>query len=73
MKLAELIRQAGLQLREEGGAKPPGPIEIGGIAYDSRRVRPGDLFVAIRGEKDDGHRFILSAVEQGAAAQLATG
>ena len=70
MKLAELIREAGLQLRDEGGAKLPGQIEINGIAYDSRRVQPGNLFVAIRGEKDDGHRFITSAVEQGAAAVL---
>src|SRR6516225_11280941 len=47
-----------------------GPVnrEIGGISYDSRRVGPGDLFVAMRGERFDGHLFIEEAVEKGAAA-----
>jgi UDP-N-acetylmuramoyl-L-alanyl-D-glutamate--2,6-diaminopimelate ligase len=70
VKLAELIRSAGLKLSGREEEKSPGPIEIGGIAYDSRRVRPGDLFIAIRGEKDDGHRFIPAAAEKGAAAVL---
>lgn len=42
--------------------------EINGISYDSRRVRKGDLFVAIRGTKADGHDFIIDALMQGAAA-----
>ena len=42
--------------------------EISGIAYDSRQVKPGTLFVAMRGEKVDGHDFINSAANQGAAA-----
>ncbi|MDD5224782.1 MAG: UDP-N-acetylmuramoyl-L-alanyl-D-glutamate--2,6-diaminopimelate ligase [bacterium] len=70
MKLTELVRSAGLRFLDRGGEKSPDPIEIGGIAYDSRRVRPGDLFIAIRGEKDDGHRFIPAAAEKGAAAVL---
>ena len=32
--------------------------EITGICYDSRLVKPGDLFVAVRGLTVDGHRFI---------------
>src|SRR2546425_10666804 len=44
--------------------------EIAGIAYDSRRVKPGFLFVALRGEKADGHEFISKAIEQGAIAVL---
>lgn len=43
-------------------------VEIRGIAYDSRSVRKGDLFVAIKGEKSDGARFIPQAVERGAVA-----
>ncbi len=43
---------------------------IAGIASDSRKVRPGDLFVAIRGEQYDGHDFIPDAVRAGAAAVL---
>ena len=70
MKLIELVRWAGLSLSGRVEEKILGAIEIRGIAYDSRRVRPGDLFVAIRGEKDDGHRFIPAAAEKGAAAVL---
>ncbi len=43
-------------------------VEIHGIAVDSRRVRPGDLFVAIPGVNVDGHRFIAQAVAEGAVA-----
>ena len=44
--------------------------EISGVCYDSRRVQPGDLFVAVRGFSSDGHRFIPMAREKGAAAIL---
>jgi len=43
---------------------------ITGIADDSRAVRPGDLFVAVHGERVDGHRFIDAALARGAAAVL---
>lgn len=39
-----------------------------GVAIDSRRVRSGDLFVALRGERVDGHDFIEAAAAAGAAA-----
>ena len=41
---------------------------VEGLCWDSRRVRPGDLFFALRGTKCDGHRFIPEAVEKGAVA-----
>ena len=44
--------------------------EIGGVSYDSRRTEPGDLFVAVKGFSSDGHRFIPTAMEKGAAAVL---
>ncbi len=42
--------------------------EIGGIASDSRKVKPGDLFAAIAGVKADGRAFVSQAVKAGAAA-----
>ena len=44
--------------------------EIVGIAYDSRRVTPGMLFVAIPGQHADGHEYIGTAVERGAVAVI---
>jgi UDP-N-acetylmuramoyl-tripeptide--D-alanyl-D-alanine ligase len=41
-----------------------------GAAIDSRAVEPGNLFVAMKGEKTDGHKYIPSACERGAAAIL---
>ena len=42
--------------------------EVAGVQYDSRRVRPGDVFVAMRGGSVDGNRFISAAIELGAKA-----
>ncbi|HSS04782.1 MAG TPA: UDP-N-acetylmuramoyl-L-alanyl-D-glutamate--2,6-diaminopimelate ligase [Solirubrobacterales bacterium] len=44
-----------------------GTVEIDGLAYDSRRVRPGTLFFCVPGERVDGHEFAPGAVEAGAA------
>src|SRR5580704_14564882 len=38
------------------------------VQYDSRHVRPGDIFVAMRGGSTDGNKFIAGAIERGAAA-----
>jgi UDP-N-acetylmuramoyl-L-alanyl-D-glutamate--2,6-diaminopimelate ligase len=43
-------------------------VAIQGIAYDSRSVQKGDLFVAIRGKKTDGAQFVMQAVSRGAVA-----
>ncbi len=43
-------------------------IEVTGLASDSREVRPGFLFVAVQGEKTDGHLFARKAEESGAVA-----
>lgn len=45
-----------------------GPVR--GASVDSRRVRPGDLFVAVRGERVDGHDFVAEAFRRGAVAAL---
>jgi len=41
---------------------------ISGIEYDSRQVKPGDAFVAMRGESSDGNKFIDQAIAAGAVA-----
>ncbi len=41
---------------------------VSGVEYDSRRVRPGCVFVAMRGESSDGNRFIEQAIQAGAVA-----
>jgi len=61
MKLQEIMR----------GVEPlaiAGDAEVQGIAYDSRKVRPGFLFVAMHGESSDGNRFIDAAIRAGAVA-----
>src|SRR5213596_1096592 len=45
--------------------------EVESIAYDSRRVQNNTLFVAVRGEKSDGHQFVDQAIEQGASVIVA--
>ena len=62
MRLADIARGAGAVL--EGNPD----VEITGISYDSRRVAPGDLFVAVQGIRVDGHHYVADAVAKGAAA-----
>jgi UDP-N-acetylmuramoyl-L-alanyl-D-glutamate--2,6-diaminopimelate ligase len=52
---AEVLSRAG---------NPP----VGGLEYDSRHVKPGDLLVAMRGESSDGNKFIDNAIAAGAVA-----
>lgn len=42
--------------------------QVTGVEYDSRRVKPGTVFVAMRGEASDGNRFIGQAIRSGAVA-----
>jgi UDP-N-acetylmuramoyl-L-alanyl-D-glutamate--2,6-diaminopimelate ligase len=50
-----------------------GPLDraVESIAYDSRRVQRNGLFVALRGEKNDGHEFTGQAIEKGASVIVA--
>jgi UDP-N-acetylmuramoyl-L-alanyl-D-glutamate--2,6-diaminopimelate ligase len=47
-----------------------GDAEISDISIDSRKVRDGSLFVAIKGERSDGHAYIESAIASGAAGAV---
>ncbi len=44
--------------------------DASGVAFDSREVGPGDLFVALGGEATDGHRFLDQAFAQGAGGAI---
>ena len=46
-------------------------IEINKIAYDSRKVEPGDIFVCIKGYQTDGHKYAAMATQKGAAVIVA--
>ncbi len=63
MSLAEAAQALGAPL---GGAD----VRFEGVSTDSRSLRPGELFVALRGERFDGHDFLDAARRAGAAAAL---
>jgi UDP-N-acetylmuramoyl-L-alanyl-D-glutamate--2,6-diaminopimelate ligase len=46
----------------------PSSVAVSGVQYDSRRVGPGDIFVAMRGGTTDGNRYVDAAVAKGASA-----
>ncbi len=62
-KLSALLKALELPYRIIGD-----DVNISNIAYDSRTVEPGTLFVAVKGFKSDGHDHIESAIKRGAVA-----
>lgn len=63
MRISELVKN--LQCKILGD-----DVEIGGISYDSRKVSQNQIFCAIRGYKTDGHKYINTAINNGAIAIL---
>ncbi|TMF47430.1 MAG: UDP-N-acetylmuramoyl-L-alanyl-D-glutamate--2,6-diaminopimelate ligase [Chloroflexi bacterium] len=63
MRLEELARGV-----PDAALEGNGDVEVRGIAYDSRRIKAGDLFVAVTGIRSDGHAYAADAVAAGAAA-----
>lgn len=53
------------------GGREGDPFAATGVTFDSREVRAGDLFIAMRGETTDGHRYIARAIAAGAAGVVA--
>ena len=64
MQLSELLTNI------PGTAHNIGDVEIESIEFDSRRIEPGALFVAIKGERYDGHFFVEDAEQRGAVAVI---
>ena len=48
-------------------------IEISYITHDSRKVKEGTLFIALKGLQSDGHDYIFDAIDKGAIAIIANG
>ncbi len=61
---------AGLARDASGTVLGDGKLTIDRVVIDSRAVAPGALYVAVRGDKYDGHRFCLDAIKAGAAAVM---
>jgi UDP-N-acetylmuramoyl-tripeptide--D-alanyl-D-alanine ligase len=51
-------------------AAPAGTLDLGNVSTDSRTLAAGDIFVALRGERFDGHDFLAQAAQSGAAALI---
>lgn len=64
MTLAELARRSGAKLHADGN------LEVTGFATDSGGVRPGNVFLAFKGARADGHDFVPQALAAGAVAAL---
>ncbi|MFP5330040.1 MAG: UDP-N-acetylmuramoyl-tripeptide--D-alanyl-D-alanine ligase [Alphaproteobacteria bacterium] len=58
------------EIAEATGGNPNGSFEVTGVTFDSREVRPGDLFVAMPGSAHDGHQFVPQAIAAGSAGLL---
>ncbi|MEK7343142.1 MAG: UDP-N-acetylmuramoyl-tripeptide--D-alanyl-D-alanine ligase [Pseudomonadota bacterium] len=58
------------EIAEATGGAASAPFAVSGVAFDSREVGPGDLFVAMKGETTDGHKFVAKAFDQGAAGAI---
>jgi UDP-N-acetylmuramoyl-tripeptide--D-alanyl-D-alanine ligase len=52
------------------GGTANAPFEVGGVAFDSREVGVGDLFIALKGDVTNGHRFLDNAFRQGAGGAI---
>jgi UDP-N-acetylmuramoyl-tripeptide--D-alanyl-D-alanine ligase len=50
------------------GSLPRGPASVSGITTDTRKIGRGDVFVALKGERFDGHDYLRDAVRDGASA-----
>jgi UDP-N-acetylmuramoyl-tripeptide--D-alanyl-D-alanine ligase len=63
-----LDRIAAALADQSSGKLPRGTAEVSGITTDTRKIGKGDVFVALRGERFDGHDYLRDAVRDGASA-----
>ena len=62
------VREVGAALERVHQGRAEGPFRR--VAIDSRRILPGDLFVAIRGDRFDGNAYVVEAVRKGAIGAI---
>ncbi|MBL0061945.1 MAG: UDP-N-acetylmuramoyl-L-alanyl-D-glutamate--2,6-diaminopimelate ligase [bacterium] len=65
LPLAKLSEAVGGKLLNAAGSEI-----VTGVSYDSRKVKPGDVFIAISGHKDDGAKYVNVALDRGASAVI---
>ena len=70
LSLAEAALGAGAVVEAPASIASPGTLTVSGYSIDSRTVSPGDLFLAVRGDRFDGHDFVGGALERGAMAAV---
>jgi UDP-N-acetylmuramoyl-tripeptide--D-alanyl-D-alanine ligase len=70
LTLAEAAISTGAVLEAPVSVAQPGALTATGCSIDSRTVSPGELFFAVRGERHDGHDFVIAALERGAIAAV---
>ncbi|GAA5159179.1 UDP-N-acetylmuramoyl-L-alanyl-D-glutamate--2,6-diaminopimelate ligase [Ornithinimicrobium tianjinense] len=71
MNLADLVEALDAELVDT--AEHPSGVVVTGVSHQAAWIRPGDVFVAIRGARFDGHGFIDEAIERGAVAVVGEG
>ncbi|MGH9759013.1 MAG: Mur ligase domain-containing protein, partial [Candidatus Acidiferrales bacterium] len=68
------MRWTVVQMADALGVASPSGLDplagLAGVSIDSRTLQPGELFLAIRGPRHDGHDFVAQAMDAGAAAGL---
>ena len=70
LTLAEAAMGSGAVLEAPSSVPSAGAVVACGYSIDSRTVAPGELFFAVKGERLDGHDFVVAALERGAAAAV---
>ena len=70
LTLDDILQGTGGELQVLGDGPAPAGVAFSEVTIDSRAARGGALFVALRGERVDGHEFVAGAVANGASGAL---
>ena len=68
MTVAEILE--GVEILARSGAEARFSVQVTGVQYDSRKIEPGNVFVAMKGGTSDGNHFIDAATQKGAIAAI---